>query len=68
MSKPDVHHARALGGAAFARGIVCIPGRDPQLTSFMGRREIGDKRTAPELRAWISGWTAASLSSREGVS
>lgn len=57
----DTNGFRALGSIAFARGIPMIPILDGSVRDRLVGREVGDRRTEPELRAWIAGWTEANL-------
>lgn len=54
--------AKAFGAIAFASGIKCAPCLDANMMDMLKGRTIGDKRSAQEMKAWISGWTQASLS------
>lgn len=53
--------AKNLGAIAFASGIKCAPCLDGNMMDMLKGRTIGDKRSAQEMKAWISGWTQASL-------
>jgi hypothetical protein len=46
---------------AFAAGAVRAPGLDVALTEHMGRREIGNSSSIPELTAWLKGWDEACI-------
>lgn len=61
--KPATDYCRILGNIAFARGIKRAPALDAELTAFMYAqpRQIGDKRTIPEFKAWLAGWDEANL-------
>jgi hypothetical protein len=65
MSKPNRAYTKTLGALAFARGIACAPALDSTLATYMGSRQIGDTRSVPELKAWITGWTEASLAAAD---
>jgi hypothetical protein len=54
--------AKAFGAIAFASGIKCAPCLDTNMMDMLKGRTVGDKRSAQEMKAWISGWTQASLS------
>ena len=54
--------ANTFGAIAFASGIKCAPCLDGNMMDMLKGRMIGDKRSAKEMKAWISGWTQASLS------
>ena len=54
--------AKTFGESAFASGIKCAPCLDANMMDMLKGRMIGDKRSAQEMKAWISGWTQASLS------
>lgn len=54
--------AKTFGAIAFASGIRCAPCLDGNMMDMLKGRTIGDKRSAQEMKAWISGWTQASLS------
>jgi len=58
----NTERAAILGGEAFARGVPCIPVLDGEFRDTLKGRAIGDPRNEPEYRAWIAGWTEASLS------
>ncbi len=53
------NRAAALGKAAFDRGAKSIPAHDPAMMETLRGREIGDRRTLPELWAWSQGWHRA---------
>ena len=53
--------AYTMGSIAFANGIQCAPALDKMFQERMAGRQVGDPRTIPEMKAWISGWTAANL-------
>lgn len=55
--------AKTFGAIAFAMGIKCAPALCGSLKSMIAGRQIGDKRTAKEMKAWIAGWTEANLAS-----
>ena len=54
--------AKAFGAIAFASAIKCAPCLDTNMMDMLKGRTVGDKRSAQEMKAWISGWTQASLS------
>lgn len=66
-TKPATSYARTLGSLAFASGIACVCGWDADLAAYMGRRQIGDPRSIPEMKAWIAGWTEANLAAAEAA-
>jgi hypothetical protein len=57
----NVAAAKALGAIAFARGAKCVPALCAGFMELIAGRDVGDKRTAVELKAWIAGWTEANL-------
>ena len=61
MTKANTQAAKTLGAIAYANGIKCAPCLDASLSSMVAGRLIGDKRTIAEMKAWIDGWTGASL-------
>lgn len=58
--KANTQQAKIFGALAFARGINA-PALDENMTEMLAGRQVGDKRTAKEMQAWISGWTQANL-------
>lgn len=60
MTKPNIQQAKTLGTIAFARGINA-PALDAAMMEMIAGRQVGDSRTAKEMRAWVAGWTAANL-------
>jgi hypothetical protein len=60
MNKPNTQQAKTLGSIAFARGINA-PALDSEMMKMIADRQVGDNRTMKEMRAWVSGWTAANL-------
>jgi hypothetical protein len=60
-AKPNIDAAKAFGSIAFAQGMPAAPALDANMTEMMKGRQIGDKRTIPELKAWHRGWTEANL-------
>lgn len=61
MNKPNTQAAKTLGSIAFARGVKCAPALDAEMMKMLSGRQVGDRRTAPELKAWAAGWTQANL-------
>ena len=61
MTKANTQAAKAFGATAFAQGVKCAPALCGQLKALFAGRQVGDKRTAPEMQAWIAGWTQANL-------
>ncbi len=57
----DTSYAESLGKAAHKRGLPSIPAQDKALWALTKGRKIGDKRTIPELKAWLKGWTKAHI-------
>jgi len=53
--------AKTFGAIAFAAGIKCAPCLDRNMMEMLKGRQLGDKRTAQELKAWLSGWHQANL-------
>lgn len=51
-------YGRALGGVAFARGIIAAC-NDPEAMAHMAGREIG--QSTPFLTGWCEGWAMANL-------
>lgn len=60
-SRANTQYTKTLGSIAFAEGKARVPGADSKLTEYMGGRQIGDKRSMPELKAWLVGWDEANL-------
>jgi hypothetical protein len=58
----NIQAAKTFGAIAFASGIKCAPCLDKNMMDMLKGRMVGDKRSVKELKAWISGWTQASLS------
>lgn len=58
----NTNTAKTFGAIAFANGIKCAPCLDSNMMELLVGREIGDKRTSKEMKAWIAGWTEANLS------
>jgi hypothetical protein len=58
----NTNTAKTFGAIAFANGIKCAPCLDSNMMALLVGREIGDKRTSKEMKAWIAGWTEANLS------
>lgn len=61
MKTANTQAAKSFGAVAFAKGLICAPALDSDMRKLIAGREIGDKRTIQELKAWISGWTQANL-------
>ena len=61
-NKPNTTAAKALGAIAFAKGMPSSPALNQEMKNMLAGRNIGDKRTVPEMKAYISGWTQACLS------
>lgn len=61
MNKAATIYTKTLGTLAFAAGRPCVPGLCADLGTHMAGRQIGDRRSVPEMKAWIAGWTEASL-------
>jgi len=55
QSKSDRDYGKALGAAAFARGVMCAPTMDAGLRAGPMNVDI--------LKGWQAGWIAASLAS-----
>ena len=53
--------AKALGSIAFASGKMGSPVMDADFMETIKSRKVGDPRTIKEMKAWIAGWTQASL-------
>ena len=62
MNKYNAQAAKTMGSIAFANGVICVPAFDAELTALIAGRQIGDKRTIADLKAWQLGWIEASLS------
>lgn len=60
MNKAQTQACKVLGNIAFARGINA-PALDPEMVKMIAGRQVGDKRTVKELRAWVAGWTEANV-------
>jgi hypothetical protein len=61
-NKPPINRlatAQVLGQKAFVAGKPCAPALDSKLINLLNP-EVGTN--APILKAWIKGWTEASLS------
>lgn len=61
MNKPNIQAAKTFGAIAFANGIKCAPALCADLMAMFKGREVGDKRTIPEMKAWSQGWNEANL-------
>jgi hypothetical protein len=59
LLKPNINKATELGALAFKNGLKSVPAFDPELMKMIAGRQIGDKRTVPEMKAWQSGWHKA---------
>lgn len=60
MTNPNTQAAKTLGSIAFANGIYA-PALDSALVAMFAGRQVGDSRTAAEMKAWIAGNTQARL-------
>jgi hypothetical protein len=63
MTKANTAAAKALGAIAYANGQPSAPALNSELQKMFIGRQVGDKRTIPEMKAYIQGWTAANLAS-----
>lgn len=61
MKNTNTLAAKALGAVAFAKGMKCAPVLDGAMMQTLIGREVGDARNAPEMKAWIAGWTQANI-------
>jgi hypothetical protein len=53
QSKSDQNYGKAMGSAAFARGVMCAPAMDAELRTGPMNVDI--------FKGWQRGWIAASL-------
>lgn len=65
-NKIDTVNAKAAGAKAFERGAARAPALDQEFMRITAGRQIGDKRTLVEAKAWLEGWTMASLEVANG--
>ena len=59
--KANTQTAKTFGAIAFANGIKCAPALCKDLMAMFSGRQVGDKRTMQEMKAWIAGWTEANI-------
>lgn len=65
MRKHNTQTAKTLGAIAFARGAHCAPALDAEWVRLVAGREIGDRRTLADAKAWQAGWMQANLSEQK---
>lgn len=65
MRKANTQAAKTFGSIAFAKGLMCAPCMDQNMSDLMAGRQIGDPRSIPEMKAWTAGWIEASLVATE---
>lgn len=58
----NTDQAKTFGAIAYAKGMKCAPALDADFMATLKGRQIGDKRTIPEMKAWHQGWMQANLS------
>jgi hypothetical protein len=63
-AKPNVQAAKTFGAIAFAKGMQAVPAFDADLLAMLAGREVGDTRTIPEMKAWVSGWHQANAAAQ----
>lgn len=61
MNKPNTQAAKTLGAIAYSKGMHCAPALDSAFAKMIEGRQVGDKRTAAEAKAWLAGWMQANL-------
>ena len=66
-TKPNIQAAKTLGAIAYAKGIMRAPALDGDLVAWFVGRPIEDKRTIPEMKAWLSGWDQANLAANRAA-
>ena len=64
MNQAQTQIAKTFGAIAFASGMKCVPALDANISTLLTGRQVGDKRTMKELKAWISGWTQANIAAQ----
>lgn len=57
----NIQHAEIMGKIAYAKGLPCAPVLNAELMDSFKGRDIGDKNTIKEMKAYMSGWTSAHL-------
>jgi hypothetical protein len=60
-TKANIKAAEEFGRSSFRAGARCIAALDVPMMSMIHGRQVGDKRTAKELKAWNRGWVQESL-------
>lgn len=61
MTNAQTTAAKTFGAIAFANGVRCAPVLCKNMMEMLSGREVGDKRTTQEMKAWIAGWMQANL-------